>query len=128
MSAERTRSFVQRYLDAINGRDKTPELLRQYVADEGLIEHIATIEAAFPRYRLEPQDVIVEGDKAVVRFQFQATHSGEFFGMPPTGRKVSAGGIIIYRVENEKVVDHWLQFDAPAVMQQLSAEAPAGVA
>ena len=36
MSAEQIRDFVHRYLEALSGKDKTPEWVAQWITDEGL--------------------------------------------------------------------------------------------
>jgi predicted ester cyclase len=43
---------------------------------------------AFPDARLTLDDVISEGDKAAARFTIEATHRGEFLGIPPNGKRV----------------------------------------
>ncbi len=80
-------------------------------------QHIAGAEAAFPR-----DEMITEGDKVVVRFAMRATHQGDFMDISPTGRPINAPGIIIYRVDDDKVVEHWMQFDVMALMQQLGVQ------
>ena len=83
MSTAETRQFIERYLEAINGKAKTPVLVNQYVADadEALKEHIAGAEAAFPCYALVAEDLVVENDKAVVRFALRGKHQGNFMGI-----------------------------------------------
>jgi predicted ester cyclase len=66
---------------------------------------------------------MAEGNKVVVRAQFRGTHLGPFSGVEPTGRSVSAGLIIIYVVEENCIVDHWMQFDLFTLMQQLQTSA-----
>ncbi len=129
MSTTDSKAFIQQYLDALSGKAKPPVLVNQYVADadEALQQHIADAEAAFPHYELIADDLIAEGDKAVVRFSLRATHQGEFMGIPATGRSINVPGIIIYRVatneNNEvKIVEHWMQIDAMAMMQQLTGQ------
>lgn len=121
MSTNQSRDFIQQYLTAINGVAKPPALVNQYVAagDEALRQHIADAEAAFPRYVLFVEDLIAEHDKAVVRFRLRATHEGDFMGIPATGRQVDVPGIIIYRVADQQIVEHWMQIDSMALMQQL---------
>ena len=125
MSATENKEFIERYLDAINGKDKTPTLVNQYVgdADQALKQHIADVEAGFPRYELNAQDLIFDGDKAVVRFNLHATHKGNFMGIPATGKEINVPGIIIYRLADGKIVEHWLHFDAGTMMQQLGVQA-----
>jgi predicted ester cyclase len=126
MSAEQIRDFMRRYLEAFSGKDKTPKLVEQWSTDEGLKEHIALFEAAFPRYWLKAEDLVVEGDKVAVRASFGGTHQGDLMGIAPTGKEISGNGIFLYRIENEKVVEFWPAFDQLTVLQQLGAIPPPG--
>jgi steroid delta-isomerase-like uncharacterized protein len=125
MSTTETKQFIERYIEALNGKDKTPEVVNQFVAetDQSLRQHIADAEAGFPRYELNVEDMIFEDDKAVVRFNMHATHKGDFMGIPATGKEINVPGIIIYRLADGKIVDHWLHFDGGAMMQQLGVQA-----
>lgn len=130
MYTAESRAFVQQYLAAINGNAKPPALVNHYVADsdEALRQHIADAEAAFPHYELHADDLIAEGDKVVVRFSLRATHQGAFMGIPATGRAINVSGMIIYRIaaaENKavKIVEHWMQLDSVALLQQLGVQA-----
>lgn len=122
MSTAESRAFIQRYQEAISGKEKPPALVNQYVADEALRQHIAGAEAAFPCYEIIADDLIAEGEKVVVRFTIRATHQGDFMGIPATGRPVNVPGIIIYRVADDKIVEYWMHFDALAMMQQLGVQ------
>jgi len=117
------KTLITHYLRTLSGQPKTPELVRQYVADEGLAKHIADVEAAFPSYEMVTQDMLAEGDKVVVRADFHGVHRGSFAGIEPTGKPVSAGLIIIYAIENGRIVDHWMQFDLFTLLQQLKESA-----
>jgi predicted ester cyclase len=121
MSIEQNKELVRRYLGALSGHDKPRALVDQFIADsdEELKQHIAATEAAFPRYEMLAEDMMAEGNKVVVRFTGHMTHQGDFMGLPPTGKTVSAPGIIIYRIENSKIAQHWIQMDSMSVMQQL---------
>ena len=123
MTTEDNKALIRRYLDALGGKEKPPALVNQYVAesDEDLRQHIAVAEAGFPRYELPPDDIIAEGDKVVVRATMRATHLGEFFGVPATGKEVTMPLIIIYRIADGRIVEHWIQMDVFGLMQQLGA-------
>ena len=111
--------LIKSYLDALSGRNKTPELVAKYVADKALAQHIAEVEAAFPSYELIPEQTLGEDDMVVVRGTFRGVHRGAFAGIDPTGKAVSAGLIIIYEVQNNRIVHHWMQFDLFSLLQQL---------
>jgi len=113
------KTFISEYFEALSGKPKTRELIAEYVTDEKLIQHILESEAAFPDYHLVADDVLAEGDKVVVRGMLHGRHLGSFAGIPPTGKTVEAGLIIIYQVQERKIVNFWMQFDAMTLMQQL---------
>jgi steroid delta-isomerase-like uncharacterized protein len=75
--------------------------------------------AAFPDSRFIVEDVIAEGDKVVVRHTLQGTHQAELQGVPASGRPVEVNGIIIFRMENGKIAEAWLNADIMGMMQQL---------
>jgi predicted ester cyclase len=116
---EQNKSFVRRYLAAISGYDKTPELVNQYVADEHLKEHIASFELAFPRYTIAIDELIAEGDMVVVRGMLYGVQKGAYMGIPATGKEIHVPLIAIYRVVNGKVVAFWAQLDSLLMAQQL---------
>jgi len=41
--------------------------------------------------------------------------------VPPTGREITMRGIDFSRVVDGKIAEHWAQFDAIGVMQQIGA-------
>ena len=124
MSVSENKAFISRYLDAINGKEKPAAVVDQYIseADALLKQHIAGYEAAFPRYTLNVEDLIAEADKVVVRFTFSATYGGGFMNIPATGQQVAMPGIIIYRIADGKIVEHWMLVDSAVLMQQLGVQ------
>ncbi len=84
--------------------------------------------AAFPDLRMDPVDVLPSGDKIVARVMATGTNTGEFMGMPATGKSVDVQLIDIMRFGDDGLVhEHWGVFDALAMMQQLGV-VPAGPA
>jgi len=65
------------------------------------------------------EDVIVDGDRAVVRARFEGTHKAAFMGIPATQKKLSLPCIMINHWKNGKVVEHHGQFDSAVLMAQL---------
>ena len=54
-------TFIARYLQALSGKAKTPAIVAELVTDPGLIAHIRDVEAAFPEYELEAEEVSPSG-------------------------------------------------------------------
>jgi len=74
---------------------------------------------AFPDAQFTIDDMIVEGDKATIRTTLTGTHKGEFMGIPPSNKKVTAWAISIDRVANGKFAESWERYDTLGLMQQL---------
>ena len=120
------KQLIARYLQALSGQVKTPQLVAGWVSDSHLADHIAQAEAAFPSYELLAEELIAERDLVAMRGTFQGVHRGTFAGIPATGRVVSAPLMIIYRVADGRIVEHWMQFDAAAVVAQLQQSTGVG--
>jgi steroid delta-isomerase-like uncharacterized protein len=87
---------------------------------EGTIQLFKTMAAAFPNMNWDPEDILVDGDKAVARVRFTGTNEGEFMGAPATGKSVNVQVIDIVRFnEDGLAAEHWGVFDQMAMMMQL---------
>jgi len=78
--------------------------------------------AGFPDMRYDLKEMVARGDKVMVRFITGGTHSGEYQGLPPTGKKVEASGMWIGQVIDGKIVNAKEDFDVLGWMQQLGME------
>ena len=92
------------------------------VAPSDLVLFVASAYRAFPDYAHHIEDMIVEGEKVVVRCTLTGTHKAEYMGIPPTGKKVQYGEIVVCRFAGGKIVESWVQEDELWMMQQLGVE------
>ena len=81
----------------------------------------ANVRRGFPDLESTIEDLIAERDKVVAHWRAQATHRGEYLGIPPTGNRVNFTGISIYRIEGGKIAESWGVSDLLGMMQQLGA-------
>jgi steroid delta-isomerase-like uncharacterized protein len=75
----------------------------------------------FPDMQIALDALLAEGDLVAKRWTFRGTHTGEYMGLPATGKRVVMPGITIYRVEGGQVRETWWNYDALGMMQQLGA-------
>ena len=68
-------------------------------------------------------DVLEAGDTLVIRGTFEVTHSGEFLGVAPTGRRVSFDWIDMYRVAGGRIVWRFLLCDWKGLLDKLTTAA-----
>ena len=66
-------------------------------------------------------EMMVSGDRVIVRWTGTGTHDGVLAGVSPTGKKVKTTGIWIYRVAQGKIAESWDVWDAFGLFQQLGA-------
>jgi steroid delta-isomerase-like uncharacterized protein len=74
---------------------------------------------AFPDFHMTIDDIVAEGDKAVIRYTYTGTHKGAFMGIPATNKKVTGWTIQIDRFVGGKCVEAWERMDTLGFMQQL---------
>jgi steroid delta-isomerase-like uncharacterized protein len=76
---------------------------------------------AFPDLLAEVHDIVVDGDRAAVRYRESGTHLGELDGLPPTGRTAAWDGVAIYRVAEGLLVEEWSVSDRLAMLEAIGA-------
>jgi predicted ester cyclase len=119
MNPDTNKALIEDYFAALR-KDKT-SAIDTFVAEEELEQHILMYEASFPGYWLEAQEMIAERDLVSIRGLVHGVHKGPLMQLAPTGKQVTVPFFIIYRIADEKIVQHWMLVDMPSLMQQLEA-------
>jgi predicted ester cyclase len=74
---------------------------------------------AFPDLVFTTEDLLVDDNRACLLCRITGSHSGEFFGMPPTGRKIEVAGAFIYRIEGNHIVHERRILDFTGLLVQV---------
>ena len=132
MSTEENKEIVRRYQEAYNtaNYDALDDLVAADVLTPNMISNMPRgLEGAklvhqktllgMPDYHTAIEDLIAEGDKVAARVRITGTHTGDFYGIPPTGRHIDLTGIYIVRIVNGKIVEHWGEENGVTVLRQL---------
>jgi predicted ester cyclase len=88
----------------------------------GAIFYMHALARAFSDQRWTIHRVLAEGDTAVVYCTHSGRHTGDFFGLPATGREFAYRQMHIIRVVGGKGAEHWAVRDDAALMQQLTGD------
>jgi uncharacterized protein (TIGR02246 family) len=91
---------------ALEGRDEIERIYRVWTA-------------AFPDLAYTTEELIIDGDRAVEIAHVTGTHSGEFFGMAPTGRRVSFVMACVLTFENGEILHERRVLDFTGVLVQV---------
>jgi len=116
------------------GRGDLDATWDQYVADDIVVhpssgysftrstwlEAEKTLQAAFDNIEVSVVDQIENDDMVATRWTVTARQTGEFFGVPSTGKNATLTGTTFDRVHNGKLVEHWAEVGVAQFLQQLS--------
>src|ERR1700744_3730978 len=85
---------------------------------EGANAMLRWLRGAFGDLSYEILDAFTDRDRVAMRVATRGTHTGEFMGNAPTGRRFDIESIHIYRIENGKVAEHWAKRDDVGLAKQ----------
>jgi predicted ester cyclase len=95
----------------------------QGLGPEGFILYFSELRSAFPDLNITGEKLVADDDNVAIAYTITGTHQGEFMGVAPTGRKISARGVQIARFENGKLVERWGSSDQLGILQQIGVKA-----
>ena len=121
MSAEENEALVRRYFEeawvkrnlAAVDELMVPNYVEHQIPDgrltsrHSLKQLLAMYYKAFPDMKSVLHDILAQGDRVMYRWSVNATHLGDWLGIPPTGNHMRATGITIYRIVGGKAVEGW---------------------
>jgi predicted ester cyclase len=87
---------------------------------DGITTFMHLLDEAFTDQRWEIHEVIEEGDLVAMRCTHSGVHTGEFFGLPATGRPFSYQQMHFVRMAEGKSLEHWAVRDDAGLMRQLT--------
>jgi predicted ester cyclase len=117
VSLEENKVLVRRTIEVINTQDLSsienivaPDFVdhtRQVRGLENLRQFLSMIFKGFSDWHINIEDIIAEGEKVWIRITVTGTHTGDWMGIAPTGKKFTEHQVWIYRIVDGKVVEGW---------------------
>lgn len=141
MSPEANKALVRRVYEELIDKgnlDAVEDLFHEKYVDytqppdwptdrAGLRQQVSYFRSAFPDIHVTIEEMIAEGDLVAHRQTMRGTHRGEFFGIEPTGNKVTMTGSHFFRVADGKIIEHRANNDDLGMLRGLGAiPEPAG--
>jgi steroid delta-isomerase-like uncharacterized protein len=137
MSEQENIHIVRELFDGLNAHDL--DIGDKHFADENLSmapgapapldrerfkEYLRGYIQAFPDLRVEPREIIADGDKVAVTWVSTGTHTGSLVSasgmtVPATNRKIRNTGTSVFEFRNGKVIRQDLYFDQVELLNQL---------
>ena len=136
MTVEQNRAIALRFLtdgwgthssrETVWDEVVSPDVLYHFNSEPGPIVGLAenkafnaTLFKGFPEIAHTLQAMVAEGDKVVYRTTLRGAHTGEFLGMPPTGRTAQINDFTMLRIAEGKIAEWWYDCNLLALIQQL---------
>jgi steroid delta-isomerase-like uncharacterized protein len=85
----------------------------------GFRRFFATLRSAFPDLNIKGETVVTDDDHVAIAYTITGTQKGDFLGVAPTGKHISARGVQIARFEGGKIVERWGSSDELGILKQL---------
>ncbi len=74
---------------------------------------------SWENFKIEIEEFIPQNQKVYVRWKQTGMHIGEYEGYLPTNKEVVELGSAVYRLENQKIVEYWIQVDRFGSIEQI---------
>lgn len=98
--------------------------LADNAAGQGWPEPGLFLRTALPDRVDKIEDIAAEGEYVAMMWRLNATHTGNLFGIPPTGRTIDIYEVGFFRVVDGKIVEGWFMCDELALLIQLERPMP----
>ncbi len=135
MSSEQNKELCRRFYAAVSAGDfdvldliVAPNFVEHTMVDprmptgrEGVKALFRMSRQAMPDLTMTAEDIVAEGDRIAARAVLSGTQTGEFMGIPASGKHVEVTVMDLIRVENGMYVEHWGIADMMTLMTQIGA-------
>ena len=138
MSTEENKELIRRAVDEVYNQGNAAAVDRYYAPDwvlhdappnaggsrQALKEVLGVIRGGFPDSRASVELILAEGDLVASRTRAEGTHTREYFGVAPTGKRVTFTQLNIDRIRDGKIVESWSESFGQGFHYQLTGKAP----
>jgi steroid delta-isomerase-like uncharacterized protein len=130
-------ALVERFVDAANAGDYrafdglvAPDYVDhdpipgQPPGAAGLAMAYGVWASTFPDIKFTLEDIVAEDDLVVARGVNEGTNTGAFMGIPPTGRPMRWTATRMFRVQDGRISEGWINLDMVGLLVQMGVMPP----
>ncbi|MGZ3750709.1 MAG: Rid family detoxifying hydrolase [Mucilaginibacter sp.] len=138
---QRSEKTVKEFLEIVRA-GKAPERAAEFMADtviahqmnaekpeaikrtpQNYADHIKEFHTLYGGYSFEITELIADSNKVYARWKQTGKHLSDIDQYKATGLPLIEVGSAVYRVENDKIVEYWIQLDRQGLDLQLQQNA-----
>ena len=135
--SENNNLIIRDFLERVRS-GKSPEDAKKYMADsvlahqlnvenettvkrtpENYTSHINEFLKMYGQFSFEITEILADGDKVYARWIQKGKHISDIDGYLPTGKPINEITSSVYRIQNNKIVEYWIQIDRFGFEKQL---------
>ncbi len=129
-----TRELLTQTFERFNDRENRAGFFAAYAEDVTLHGYAEGLEGldgvrrfheelwlAFPDLELRLADVVIEDDRAALRYELRGTHRRTYLGVPSGGRPIAVQGMLLLRLADGRIVEEWHAATELSILRQLGA-------
>jgi predicted ester cyclase len=135
LSVEQARTIVAPFYQALNAGNDAPALIKQVTSADWMScggnevcrsrdqvgASIAGLQKTVPDLKWEIKDVLVSGDRVIVRGEATGTPAAPFMGVPPAGKAFRIMSIDVHTIKDGKLARSYHVEDWMGATRQLSS-------
>jgi len=130
MSAETTRATLDRYFNSVHSdtsmmsEDTVFTVMatgQEYRGPEAILGMLNYLYHGAFDATAKLSNLVISDGKAITEWDFTGKHTGEFAGVPATGKEVSVPLCVAYDLEEGKIKRARVYFEIPAFLAQVGA-------
>jgi reactive intermediate/imine deaminase len=114
---ENARLFMTDTVLAYQMNSENQEIIKR--TPQNYTDHIREFLKTYGNYSFEITELLADGDRVYARWLQVGKHLSEIDGHTPTGKPLIEIASCVYRVENHKIVEYWIQADRLGFEKQL---------
>ena len=88
--------------------------------------HVTDWLSGFPDLKFTVEQMFADGDRVLSQLAMDGTQTGQWMGIPPTGKRVNIRMITIHRIRTGKIIEDWVLVESLGLLQQFGALPPKG--
>jgi steroid delta-isomerase-like uncharacterized protein len=135
--AAQNEEIVRRYQDECMHHGRW-ELIDQFLAEDLVIHIPSGIEPGrgnalrwfmefasyFTSRGIDIKMALSNEDTVFQLQELHFEHTGDFMGIPPTGKRFSIAGLAAFKIRDGKIAEHWGMYDMESIPAQLDVSMP----
>jgi len=116
-------AFDQVFAPGVVDHDPAPD---QGPGPQGFKTFFTMLRSAFPDLRVSVDRLVQNETDIAMAYAIHGTHKGDFAGIAPTGKAITARGVQVARFENGRIIERWGSSDELGILRQLGARGVTG--